>query len=278
MSATTLINAAKNNRALAAVLATDPEWKRTIDFRAAVQMKMAGLAASPVPPAPSSADELDDWLQASITAADSRASTERHRLALKSLAGELTNGLDGFVFVHGNRMLTSLHTELRTVMDDVADVADKLKGAHTATEAIAVKAENHWRALSVLREWYDEIRAAQDLITFNVDPAAGQHATSEHLPDPLASDLAMSNVDDLIPGWRQRDTRYAMGGDLPRRTPWPTDPVEQLVWLSTSTARPWVPTTDQLEQLNDERLDRPAMKVQPIVIHGRPDRKETAHV
>ncbi|WP_285031969.1 hypothetical protein [Mycolicibacterium sp. lyk4-40-TYG-92] len=277
MSAIPLINAARTNPALATALAAVPEWQRTVDVREAVQAKIISAPRTPSPPTPTSGDQLDEWLDAAITANDQKALADRRHAALTSLAGELTHTLDGILFVVGDRMLANLHDQLTTVMTAVATIAEKLDGADNANAAITQQVERHWRALPELRARYDSIRAAQGAISSSVDPDMHRNAISPHTPDELASDLMLANVDELVPGWRIADTRWVASGYPERRTPWPTEPIEQLVWLATSDAQPWVPTTEQLEQLAEKRRNRPPMNVKPIVVHGRIDRKVTTN-
>lgn len=272
LSAIPLITASRTNTALAAALATVPEWGKTLDLRAAVQHKLENLTGTTQPPTPTSADQIDAWLTGAIAATDAQALTDRQHRALQSLSGELTHSLDSIVFVHGDVMLTALHTQLADVMKDVATAADKLEGADNANAAITARVEKYWRALPELRARYDNIRVAQAAINVAIDPTLQQSATSRYLDDPLASDLVLANVDQLVPGWRGPDPNYHVGsGTSPRRAPWPTEAIEQLLWIATSDAEPWVPTTDQLDQLNEQRLKRPASNVKPIVIHQRPD-------
>jgi hypothetical protein len=79
---------------------------------------------------------------------------------------------------------------------------------------------------------------------------------SDHLDDPLASDVIIRNLDELLPTWRDPDTRFAMQGTPPDRRPWPEDSVEQLVWLINSGAEVWLPTASQLAKLHTERRHR----------------------
>lgn len=277
MNAQTLINTARTNPALAAALTVVPEWQQTIDLRDAVQQKMDNLAHVPLPPRPTNADQLDDWIAAAAAATSQQEQAERLHATLRSLAADLTGNLDGTAWIHGNTMLADLHTQLVAVMKSVATIADKLNGANNASAAITQQVEKHWRALPELRIQYENIRAAQTIITIAVDSNASQNAISPHLPEELASDLLLANMDELIPGWRIADTRWVASGNPPRRAPWPTEPIEQLVWLATSDAQPWVPTTDQLAQLNDKRLNRPPMNIKPLIVHGRTDRKATTN-
>lgn len=56
-----------------------------------------------------------------------------------------------------------------------------------------------------------------------------------------------------------------------RYEPWPSDPVQLMLWLVRSPADPWVPTPAQLEKLRTERTAR--ANPMPKVIPSRPDKK-----
>jgi hypothetical protein len=79
---------------------------------------------------------------------------------------------------------------------------------------------------------------------------------SPHIDDPLADDTHLANLDALLPGWHDPDTRFAMQGTPDDRRPWPADPLEQLVWLVRSDAEVWIPTTSDLDALHAQRRDR----------------------
>lgn len=253
MSAMTIIRQAAGNEYLSRALQHVADYQRIVDMRDAVQAKLDSLTGAQTPPNPVRPDQLDDWLTATIAAADQqRVADQQHRI-LTELYAECTNSVDNIVYVGADAMLTSLAADLNEVMAEVGNIATKLKGATTPAAAIELGVEKPWRQLPELRAHYDQIRAAQLVITPVADPFATQNAVSPYLVDDLASDLLIANLDELIPGWRQRDNRINMGGTVGPRQPWPTDPAEQLLWLATSTAQPWVPTSVQLADLNYTR-------------------------
>ena len=80
-----------------------------------------------------------------------------------------------------------------------------------------------------------------------------RHASHYFNDDPHASRLFIRNIDSVFPGWLDgATTTFSMSGARPDPRPWPTDPVAQLVWLSSSAAEVWLPTFAQLEQLQQE--------------------------
>jgi hypothetical protein len=258
-SAMTIIRQAAGNEYLARALQNVGDYQALVEMRDDVQAKLDSLVGAPLPPNPVRPDQLDDWLAASVTAAEQqRIADQQHRI-LTGLLTECTHGVDSIVGVGADAMLASLAADLNEVMAEVDTVATKLKSASTPAEAIERGVEKAWRQLPELRERYDQIRAAQMCVVPVADPLAVGNATSPYLADPLASDLLLSNLDELVPGWRQRDQTISMGTP-PSRTPWPADPVAQLLWLSTSPAEPWVPTTSQLSVLWHDRGNRPPVE------------------
>ncbi|SHY85547.1 Uncharacterised protein [Mycobacteroides abscessus subsp. bolletii] len=95
------------------------------------------------------------------------------------------------------------------------------------------------------------LREAQSQLTARIaDPPILANGTSPYLVDELASDLMISNLDEVLPGWRAPQTgTIRIQGPAPDRRPWPADPIEQLVWLALSDARPWIPTITELGKL-----------------------------
>ena len=138
-------------------------------------------------------------------------------------------------------------------MDQVQAAVARLNGASTAVEAIDTDTVQAWRELTPLRATYDSIRHAQQLVLLD---APVMNHRSPHIDDPLADDTHLANLDDILPGWRDPDTRYTMQGAPPDRRPWPGDPVEQLVWMVRSDAEVWLPTEPELSALHAERRDR----------------------
>ena len=83
-------------------------------------------------------------------------------------------------------------------------------------------------------------------------------------------------LENIFPDWRDKSSRLIMiSGEEPDPRPWPLDPIEQLVWFSSSDAQVWIPTRRQLDQLHADRQRRrnptPAKKPKskyPKQIHG----------
>lgn len=248
--AMTIIRQAAGNEYLWRALQNAGNYQAILDLQIDVQSRLDKLAGTPLPDYPQHVNQIDKWLETAVGAAEQQRSTEAQRNVLSDLLNNCTLQIDTLVTTNADAMLSSLHTDLTTVMADVANIATELDGATTAADAVDRGAAEAWRKLKPIHTLCDQIRAAQMMITPLVNPFAVQDATSPHLPDPLASDLILANLDDLVPGWRQKDTRFTVAGQLEPRQPWPTDPDELLVWLATSTAQPWVPTFGQLAQLN----------------------------
>jgi hypothetical protein len=161
--------------------------------------------------------------------------------------------------VHANTILGSLAADFESIMADVTSVANQLNGARDASAAIARNAEDAWRRLPELRDEYDKIRSAQtSVVVAAFDPYLLATARSSYIEDELASDVAIANLDELLPSWKRPDNRTTTSfRELGDRRPWPIDdPLAQLVWLVTSNAKPWLPTEPELRNLHAERAAR----------------------
>ena len=150
--------------------------------------------------------------------------------------------------------LRSLSHALAGVMEDVAAAVERLGGARTPREVIAAGTADAWNELGALRDAYDQIREAQRWVV----GAEWSFSQSSYLDDPHANDHYLARLDLVFPAWNIKSTKlFVLSGPEPDPRPWPTsDPVEMLVWLSTSGAQPWVPTRRQLENLRAERRRR----------------------
>jgi hypothetical protein len=129
-----------------------------------------------------------------------------------------------------------------------------LAGAITATEAIRLGTADAWRDLERIIDRHNVIRAAQSTTMSHYFSSAVLPAQTNFSSEPLASDLQLCNLDEIWPNWRNPTARtYKVHGPQDRLEPWPADPAEQLVWLVSSGAAPWLPTVGDLEQLNAAR-------------------------
>lgn len=74
-----------------------------------------------------------------------------------------------------------------------------------------------------------------------------------------ATDLYLSNLDDVWPHWKAPGggpQQINLDGTRPRYEPWPDELHQLLLWLATSKAEPWIPTLPELEKLWQQRKNR----------------------
>lgn len=219
------------------------------------------------PASPQTADEFPEWLEAVAHAeADERARTAKET-ALTAFIAQCEANIQGAVMLV-DPLLKCLSGEMDELMGQVDEVAARLEGAHTPNEVIAAGRADVWNELLSLRHRYDDIRQAQDWVMSGEEQHT--HARSRYLDDPLATDCAIANLDDIFPAWKNPRTEVmTTSWNTPDPRPWPADPVEQLVWLSASDAKVWVPTLRQLDALGRARWDR----MHPL--HSKNNRKKT---
>lgn len=268
-----LMSKSRTNPYLRAALESVPDYVSAVALRANALAAQSSLVAVQPPPQPTDPDaDLERWLSGVAEAATARLIFEAQRGALADLLRDCDFRIVGTPVSHSAALLGSLADDMARLMADVGGVVARLDGARTPAEAIEGGTADTWRALSAIRESYDAIREAQATITLAADTSAFERAASQYIDDPLASDLALANLDDILPGWRQPDTSHiSISGTPPERRPWPTnDPLAQLVWLSTSAAKVWVPTLGDLEALRERRQAQ--ANPTPVVVPGRHDR------
>ncbi|SDC25840.1 hypothetical protein SAMN04488581_0400 [Mycolicibacterium neoaurum] len=251
-----------------------PEYHEAVALRQAAREQLATLESADLPNDPQRPDEIAAWLADIAANHDARRIREAKFNALKSLINRCDSQIESAMTTDRDRLLRSLHADMDALMADVSAVVRRLNGASTPSEAIKGGVSDAWTELGVLREAYDQIRAAQMFVIAGAYNVLSD-AQSKYLDDPLASNIAIANLDDVFPAWRiPNRTHTRMSNDPPPDPrPWPLDGIEQLVWLATSGAQVWVPTLKQLGTVARERSRRAANPVK----RGRPDRPPTPH-
>jgi hypothetical protein len=233
-----------------------PEWREALAYRERLLHKRVELQRPTPPVKLDPSNDLDAWLDDSArVAADERARADK----LAALDSEILQCDYGIQAVQSdpNPALAKLGHALEELMTaTVAPLVKRLKGARTAAGVIASGDPDVLAArkeLEPARDELDKVWQAQDWLT------AGDtrffHTQSEYLNDRLASDLTIRNIDFVFPDWKRPAPNHALQRwDTPDARPWPKDPVEQLIWLATSGAQVWTPTTHQLRELHDQRI------------------------
>lgn len=252
---------ARTNPYLRRALDKFPEYAQAVELRAAVITAQRELRGTAAVPNATDAGQLGEFLAAVERRTLDQLVFEAKRGALMSLRGEIDNQLPSIITVHCDAILGSLAEDFAQLMAEVTNVATQLNGARNAAEAIAGNTEDAWRQLPPLRDQYDQLRAAQRAVALTAfEPHVLATSKSDYIEDELASDLAIANLDEILPGWRRPDNRAATNfGELSDRRPWPIDdPIEQLVWLAISDAEPWLPTAADLGALRAKRQARAA--------------------
>lgn len=230
-----------------------PEHLAAIELRNEAITRRDQLQSTAAPATPTTIKQLDAFLKANAEAAEAQRSREQLYTTLSAVIASCEQTIAAATHVFPDRTLASLDTDMTQLINEVASVATELAGATTPEEAIAANKAKPWNKLAGLRADYDTIRAAQQ----HVSGHSWYDTQSHYMDDPLANLAAIRNIDDVFTHWRDADTsRVYVSGGAPDPRPWPLDPVRQLLWLATSSAQPWVPTSVQLDEANEQRRDR----------------------
>jgi hypothetical protein len=244
--------AAVNDHYRAAV--ETPEYQEAIELHNLTARRLADLRPVPELPLPDSVDDdLDEWLGIAKRLAAAVIARQTEHSALTSLSRKCEARIQSVVH-EKDRMLTSLARALGDVMAAAAEVVARLDGAQNAAQAIERGVADAWQELPPLRAEYDSIRQAQDWVMSGDHRVI--HCRSEYLwTDDLATDLAIANLDEVFSDWKHapRNNSIQQWDNQHRLQPWPPDPTEQFVWLCTSGAQVWCPTTRQLDELKAQR-------------------------
>lgn len=263
-----VMNKAESNTYLRAAIDT-PEYRQAVALRADAMNRRANLPAAVTPTEPTSVDQLDDYLDAVTRAHAAERERELQHNALTAVINRCEATFAAQIDVHTDRILATLSADLADLMTNVDKHVTRLDGAYTAAQVIAAGAGDTWNELTALRRDYDQIRDAQKFVM--ADDMA-RHASRHWYDDPMASRLVIRNIDDLFPEWRDGgSTTITIGATTPEQRPWPVnDATAQLIWLSTSAADVWLPTLQDLEELENEL--RRKRNPTPAVIPGRSDK------
>lgn len=239
------------------------------DYHAARRLVVEAEQMIASPPAFSTAaDDLnpfavgeihEEWVDAEIDRKDAQDRLQRRRAILSELRSSAESRASTAAQSINAQALAGYHDELMKLLDEVEELAGQLGGVDSAEAAIALDRGPAWKRLSQLADDYAILRRAQrarvstDLI-MRAQPAHG--GGEEH-----ASDLYIRNLDDIWPEWRTGGAANGVsinhvGGPAHRYEPWPTDPVQLLLWLATSQAEAWVPTAAELQRHWADRQKR----------------------
>jgi hypothetical protein len=255
---------ARTNKFLAKAIDGLPEYHTALAVAERAQRMLAALAA--VPDLPEQDHPLvsgritEEWLSAVIDHEADVARLEKRRGLLLALSRDAQATAQNTYTLNGNKMLRQFHAELIGLLDGVREVAAELGAATTPEAAIADDCGPAWKQLKALAGDYDLLRAAQWTVMRSVGVDYVQSAQPIAGGESHASDLYLRNVDEVFPSWRNPgasgEVRINIDGSRPRYEPWPLDKTELLLWLVNSPAQAWIPTTDQLERLWDDRKAR----------------------
>ncbi|MGW3542044.1 hypothetical protein ACWDNI_16075 [Nocardia niigatensis] len=198
-----------------------------------------------------------EWLDACATTRLAAAEVEARRAALTELRDTARSIQTSAVTIHADRMLATLNADLTAIIAHGRTVCADLGNARDPRSALEAgpAAAHAWTQIRPLLGDYRNVRNAQNIVMAEF-PYEIQRAKSTANLDTLATDLLLSNLDELAPTWRQPGGNSMTGGSL-WEAPWPTAEDEHFVWLCTSPAQPWIPTLTQLEDLWQNRTPPP---------------------
>jgi hypothetical protein len=218
------------------------------------------------PPVPTvdpalAADITDEWVTAARAYETGLAEYESKRKIVQRRRQEEANRAQSIFGTGIDLIFGALQANLTRLLAEVAAIAPELAGATTAEQAIAADAGAAWKQLTELAGEYHDIRTAQTFVLLKAPYELWKSCTPATTGENAdhANLAFIRNIDTLWPDWRRpglRMQRITLGdGSTPRREePWPADEYgpAMLVWLHTSDAQPWLPTTKQLRELRTE--------------------------
>jgi hypothetical protein len=249
---------ARSNPYYRAALEAAAQYVEASALRTKLLEAQQSLPGVPVVAAPQTADDnIAAWLDAVAEAQAAERAREIKSNAIRAQLIWCEKVVEDTATVQTDRILNCLHANLIEVMDHATAVVDRLDGARTPQQVIDRGVGDAWKQLRPLRNEYDKIRQAQEWAMAGEDQHVGSRS-HYLLNDPLASDIILANLDDLYPEWKTKGANTFNISDAPDDDPrpWPQEPIEQIVWMCTSDAQPWVPTLSELNELNQQRTAR----------------------
>ncbi|RJO80230.1 hypothetical protein D5S18_00300 [Nocardia panacis] len=171
-----------------------------------------------------------------------------HKRATEKCAALITGAVDD--------ILAALHTRLQRVVADATKAVGTLDGVTDVEIAVRIGGDTAkaWAALANGWDTHQRLRAAQNAVMASYDRDAINSARPAWSADPIASDLYLSNLDQVWPTWRTPisvDTGFgAAEGDT---APWPEPGPALLLWAITHGAQLWIPTRPRLQRLWADR-------------------------
>lgn len=244
------------NQYLDTALASLPGYERALDVGKQAKTLLDGLAAPinvVVDPLVSGVVSAE-WMTETLNAAAAAGLLERQRGILLDLAHRADATARSAIQTNIDVLLTRLHGDLVTLLDEATEVGNQLGDAGTPEEVIAADVGTAWKRLTELADQYWMLRDAQRQVMTHapVDINVGARRT-DGTGDAHCSDLYLAGLDDIWRDWRDPNpTTIRIDGQQDRLEPWPpeTQQTAFLLWLvrSRSIARPWIPTPRQIDQ------------------------------
>ncbi|MEU9805595.1 hypothetical protein [Mycobacterium sp. NPDC050853] len=245
----------RHNPYLNTMLADIPEYlvaTATAERAAALAVEIAQRTEAQTPALPTAPEQITpEWIDGEV--ARRRYGTDS--AAQITLLGEVEFGALQQAWQHIEQCSTALIEQLANQLHDLIDRATVAAGhlgdeVGCAADAIDHGTSKHWKTLSDARRDYDILRDAQRTVyrcdTVHFDRAACGDE-NQRITDPEARLYYHRNLSAAAPGWRGHTSteRIDQFGD----TPWPTDPVEKLLWFIRNDTGIWCPTPRQITDL-----------------------------
>lgn len=217
--------------------------------RARAMLRAERTSVSPTirPAAPE--DINDTWLNDEVERRRALKELDNRREILQEVVFEARREGISLIEDNAEELVEALDERLQQLITTVQSAVEAMgPDVHTAADAIQASAADQWKILAHSRTDYDAIRATQralyqaDRISFD----GLQYGDGVHGAEPEARKYYHRRLDQVAPRWRGWQ---ANGQDHLPEYPWPSDPVEQLVWFIRNDSGIWCPTPQQLSTM-----------------------------
>jgi hypothetical protein len=264
-----LIGGIPNIEPLQLAVAALPGYRQALDLATEADQWLRNQPALPEVDPALRAHVTDDWVDAERARETALAEYEARRKIVQTRLHQEANRAQSIFNIGADLILGALQNDLTGLLADAEQLVAELGGATTPAEAITKDVGAAWRQLTEVADDYQDLRAAQSFVLLRASTQLWKNCTPALSGEDHANEAFIRTLDAIWPNWRQHGLKMetidlSSRGTPARDEPWPADRgPELLVWLVTSDAEAWCPTTRQLREMWAERDAPPTPPQQP---------------
>ncbi|GJO37402.1 hypothetical protein NJB1604_02120 [Mycobacterium marinum] len=208
---------------------------------------------------PATAEDFnDDWIEHEIARRRAITENESRLSVFNDIEHNVRCEIHDLIDDNATALITALAQQFDNLLDRLADaVAELGEHVHTAADAITAGTTQAWKQIAEMVAEYQDIRTVQTRLYRGCTTVAIDELRcgdqNPAVTNPEARVYFHSNIATIAPNWQ--GGRTDNGAIIDATYPWPTGPIERLVWLVRSDSGMWCPTP---AELRDHLTNAPA--------------------